>query len=333
MKIVAFDLESWEKECFEELGQEHEVVTTEEPLERESAQAYKDADAISTFLYSDLGRETLEVFDDLGLIATRSTGFDHIDLDYCRDNGILVANVPDYGKNTVAEHVFGLLLTISHRMYDAIDRTRTGSFSPKGLQGFDLQGRTLGVIGTGDIGRSVIRIAKGFGMDVVAFDVARDEEAAEELGFEYLEMEALLQRADVVTLHVPGNEKTKHLLSDGEFDLMKEGTVLINTSRGQVVDPNALVRALAEGRLKAAGLDVLPEEPVISDDIEVLRAVYQDRHNVRELLADHALMRLRNVYITPHNAYNTCEALERIRKTTMENIRAFARDEPQNVVN
>jgi len=332
MKVVAFDLEPWEKGCLEELEQEHEVVATEQPLDETNVEDYKDADIISTFIYSDLGRSNLEAFEKLGLIATRSTGFDHIDLEYCRERDIKVANVPDYGKNTVAEHVFGLLLTISHRLYESIDRTRTGDFSPQGLRGFDLRGRTLGVIGTGDIGKEAIRIAKGFGMEVIAFDVAEDQDAARDLGFEYVDMETLLKNADVITLHVPGNEKTKHMLSEKEFGQMKEGVVLINTTRGQVVDPPALAGALAAGKLKAAGLDVLAEEPTVIDDLEVLRAVYQEQHDLRELMVDHALMRLRNVYITPHNAYNTCEAIQRILDTTVDNVRSFARGEPKNVV-
>ncbi|MFP4500432.1 MAG: hydroxyacid dehydrogenase [Candidatus Hydrogenedentota bacterium] len=332
MKIVIFECESWENPVFQQLKEEHELTCESRPLTRESAMDHPQAEAVSTFIYSDLSNDTLAQLKNLTLITTRSTGFDHIDLDYCGRRGITVCNVPDYGKNTVAEHVFGLLLTISHNLFEAIDRTRRGDFSPKGLQGFDLNGRILGVIGTGEIGLSVIGIAKGFGMRVLACDVQHNEAAARELGFNYVAQDELLRNADVITLHVPGNEKTRHLIDGAAFAKMKEGAVLINTARGQVVENQALVKALAEGKLAAAGLDVLPEEPVIREEAELLRSVYQRRHNLETLLADSVLMRLRNVVVTPHSAFNTREASDRILDTTARNIQAFAAGAPQNTV-
>ncbi|HEY3347459.1 MAG TPA: NAD(P)-dependent oxidoreductase, partial [Nitrospirota bacterium] len=180
MKIAVFEVEEWELPAFDEIKKDHEVVTVHEPLNPGNAGEYADADIVSTFIYSELRKGTLEKLNALKLIATRSTGFDHIDLGYCREHGVTVSNVPHYGETTVAEHVFGLLLTISHRLADAIDRTRKGDFSQTGLRGFDLLGKTLGVVGTGGIGRHVIDIAKGFSMDVIAFDVAPDKKFAEE---------------------------------------------------------------------------------------------------------------------------------------------------------
>jgi len=333
MKIVIFELEDWERGAFEPLAVDHDVKLLAEPLTRDRASEYADADIVSTFIYSSLDRPVLEQLPELKLIATRSTGFDHIDLDHCEQNDIVVANVPDYGDNTVAEHVFALLLTLSHKMEAAIDRTRKGDFSPRGLQGFDLEGKTFGVIGTGRIGRHAIRIARGFAMDVVAFDVQPDEEAARELDFEYVEMDELLARSDVISLHVPASPKTRHLLSDKEFDKMKKGVVIINTSRGAVINNQALVRGLAEGKVRGAGLDVLPEEPVIREEAELLRSVYQRKHNLEALLADHVLIRLRNVVVTPHSAFNTREAVSRILETTVSNIEAFLGGEPRNQVN
>ncbi|MFW6154258.1 MAG: hydroxyacid dehydrogenase [Planctomycetota bacterium] len=333
MKIVVYELEGWERGALDALAEDHDLVRLGQPLTADTAPEHADAEAIWTFIYSDLDADVLQQFDDLKLIATRSTGFDHIDVDYCDEKDITVCNVPSYGKNTVAEHVFGLLLTISHRLYEAVDRTRKGDFSHKGLEGFDLKGKTLGVIGTGDIGLAAIRIARGFGMHVVAFDVAPRPEAAEELGVTYLDMDDVLAGADVITLHVPGNEKTRHLISGEQFDRMKDGVVLINTSRGQVVDDQALMQALAEGKVSAAGLDVLPEEPVIREEAELLRSVYQRRHNLESLLADHVLLRMRSVVVTPHSAFKTCEAIGRILDTTVANIADFAAGQPQNVVN
>lgn len=332
MKIVVFEVEQWERKAFDELQAEHELVFTDAELSADNAGQYADADIISTFIYSKLNAAVLQQFKQLKLIATRSTGFDHIATDYCEQNGITVANVPTYGKNTVAEHAFALLLAISHRTIDAVDRTRRGDFSQQGLQGFDLRGKTLGVVGTGDIGEYAIRIARGFGMPVLAFDVKPKAELAEELDFRYVELPELLANADVVTLHVPANPATHHLISDDEFAQMKDGAILINTARGSVVDVQALVRALAEEKIAAAGLDVLPEEPVIREEAELLRSVYQREHNQQTLLADHVLLRLRNVIITPHSAFNTREAVGRILDTTVENIAAFMRGNAPNVV-
>lgn len=332
MKIVVYEIEEWEKESFQPLRDRHEVVFESGPLTAETVCGHEDAEAVSVFIYSDLDKSVLERLPELRLIATRSTGYDHIGMEYCSQRRITVCNVPGYGEHTVAEHVFGLLLAISHRLREAFDRTRRGDFSLAGLQGFDLRGKTLGVIGTGRIGLCVIEIANGFGMRVLACDTNPDETAADRLGFDYVSMETLLSASDVVTLHVPGNDKTRHLLSTAEFQRMKQDAVLINTSRGTLVDAKALLHALADGRLQAVGLDVLQEEPAIREEAELLSSLFNKKHNIENLLADHVLLRLRNVYITPHSAFNTREAVQRILDTTIENIRSFAKGNPQNVV-
>jgi D-lactate dehydrogenase len=333
MKITIFELEEWERQAFERLHRQHDVTLLSKPLSAANASDHDDAEAVSTFIYSRLNRSVLEQLPHLKLIATRSTGFDHIDLDYCEQHDVAVCNVPTYGDNTVAEHVFALLLTLSHRMDQAIDRTRKGDFSPRGLQGFDLQGKTFGVVGTGNIGRHAIRIARGFGMEVIAHDVKPDPDAAAQLDFTYVDMDELLRRADVISLHVPSTPETRHLLSHEEFRKMKECAVVINTSRGNVIDSQALVRGLAEGKVCGAGLDVLPEEPVIREEAELLRSVYERKHNLDALLADHVLTRLRNVIVTPHSAFNTREAVSRILETTVDNIESYLQGEGQNIVN
>ena len=332
MKIVIFNVEPWERETFDRLSAEHQVEYVDYPLTANNAPQFQDAEIISTFIYSDLHSNVLKQLPNLQLIATRSTGFDHIDIDYCREHNIKVSNVPTYGENTVAEHVFGLLLAISHKLIEATERTRKGDFSLQGLQGFDLRGKTLGVVGTGNIGLCVIEIAKGFRMEVIAFDVKPKEEAASKLKFRYAPLEEVLATADIITLHVPANPKTENLISSEQFNQMKDGVVLINTSRGSIVDTRALLRALAEGKVAAAGLDVLPEEPVMREEAELLRSVYSRQHNLDTLLADHVLLRLRNVIITPHSAFNTREAVQRIADTTVNNILAFAQGQPQAVV-
>jgi D-lactate dehydrogenase len=328
MQIHLFELERWETDTFVGLDNTHSVSYHPHPLDADNAADYADAEIVSSFIYSDLSAATLRQLPHLRLIATRSTGFDHIDLDYCREHGIAVCHVPSYGENTVAEHVFGLLLTISHHLAEAIDRTRKGDFSPEGLRGFDLRGKTLGVVGTGAIGRHVIEIAGGFRMNVIAYDAYPDEQAARELGFTYTDLDDLLGRSDVITLHVPDKPETHNLIGKAAFDRMKDGTVIINTARGGVMDVHALLEALSTGRVAAAGLDVLPDEPTIREETEVLRSLFRQDHDYKTLLADHVLLRMRNVFITPHTAFNTREALQRILDVTLENIEGFVAGRP-----
>lgn len=333
MKIAVFEVEEWERSAFEELESDHELVYRADELTPELAEEVADADVISTFIYSDGGEETLSRFQDLKLIATRSTGYDHIDMDHCGEAGIAVAVVPDYGANTVAEHAFGLLLAISHRIVQAVERTRRGDFSQDGLRGFDLQGRVLGVVGTGDIGEHMLRIGSGFGMELLAFDVVQKDELADDVGFDYVELDDLLARSDVISLHVPLNDQTRNMLSADQFDRMKDGVVLLNTARGELVDVQALTDAMASGKVAAAGLDVLPEEPAVREEAELLRPQFRRDHDVDALLANHVLLRQENVLVTPHSAFNTKEAVEQILNTTVDNIAAFARGEPENLVN
>ncbi|MFU8816841.1 MAG: hydroxyacid dehydrogenase [Pseudomonadales bacterium] len=331
MKLYIFEIEDWEREPLSELSGDHDVEFVYEPLKADNAQAYADAQGVSVFIYSQLDQQVLDALPQLQVIASRSTGVDHIDTERCKQRGITVCNVPSYGKNTVAEHVFGLLLTISHRLEEAVDRTRKGDFSARGLQGFDLYGKTLGVIGTGDIGRDVVRIARGFGMEVLGYDVDADEQAATELGFRYVDLDTLLRSADVISLHVPSNPQTHHMIGEAQFETMKQGVVLINTARGDVIEVTALARALAEGKVAAAGLDVLAEEPTVREEAEVLRSVYERKHNLATLLADQVLVRMNNVVVTPHSAFNTREAVQRILDTTIDNLQAYDKGQPKNV--
>jgi D-lactate dehydrogenase len=332
MKIVVFEFEPWERPYFERLERAHQVVFEPARLDAASAAEHADADVVSTFIYSDLGRAVLSRLTRLRLIATRSTGYDHIDMACCAERGIEVANVPHYGENTVAEHVFALLLAISHHIPEAVGRTRQGDFSQAGLQGFDLCGKTLGVIGAGNIGRRTIRIARGFDMEVLAHDPFPDEAAAARLQFAYVGLPELLRRSDVISVHVPADPATHHLLSEPEFAQMKRGVVVINTARGSVIDVRALLQALASGHVAAAGLDVLPEEPAIREEAELLRALFTGQHDLGTLLVDHVLLHARNVLITPHSAFNTREAVQRILRTAVENIEGYLAGEPRNLV-
>ena len=333
MKLVAFETEAWEAEACRVLQPEFDFSCTVRPLDEASVAAYQDADLVTVFVHSRLTVPVLVQLPNLKLIVTRSTGYDHIDLDYCAKAGIAVANVPDYGDSTVAEHVFALLLAIARNLVEAVERTRHGNFSQTGLRGFELRGKTLGVIGTGRIGCRAIEIARGFGMPVIAYDAVPDEEAAARLEFRYGELDQIFTEADVLTLHVPATPQTAGMVGDREFELMKPGALLINTARGNIVDVPALVRALTSGRLRAAGLDVLPQEPLIREEAEIFRAdAHADDHDLKALVANHVLLRFPNVIVTPHNAYNTESAVRRIIDTTVRNIEAFAADRPENIV-
>lgn len=333
MKLVVFEAEEWEHSACLALRPTFEVDCRREPLTAASAGHFTDVQAISPFIKSDLGSEVLSQLPRLELIATRSTGYDHIDLDYCRRAGVTVCNVPDYGDHTVAEHAFALLLALSRRIVTAAERTRRGDFSQAGLRGFDLAGKTLGVVGAGWIGRRAIQIGRGFGMVVQAFDTKPDLSAAAALGFRYVALAELLATADVVTLHLPGGGASRNLIDAAALAVMKPEAVLVNTSRGGVVDALALVRALASGQLAGAALDVVAEEAWMREEAEIFRpGATLAAEQLQTLLADHALLHAPNVIVTPHIAYDTREAVARIIKTTLANIQAFARNAPQNVV-
>lgn len=332
MKVVVFETEEWEHQACLRLAPAHELICTREPLDTRTAAAHADAEIVSTFVNSKLGADVLAQFPSLRLIATRSTGYDHIDLGWCAAHGVAVANVPDYGDSTVAEHAFALLLAVARNLVEAVERTRRGNFSQAGLRGFELRGKTLGVVGTGRIGCRAIEIGRGFGMTVVAHDINPDADTASRLGFRYASLDEVLAAADALTLHVPATPGTASLISDHEFGLMKTGAILINTARGNVVDVPALVRALADGKLRAAGLDVLPQEPLIREEAQIFRDTWTDGYDLKALVANHVLLRFPNVIVTPHNAYNTESAVRRIIDTTVANIEAFGRGEPHNLV-
>jgi D-lactate dehydrogenase len=332
MKIAIFESEPREAAGFDILKRQHELVFTEQRLRADNVGQFADARIVSPFIYSKLDRDVLEMLPALKLIATRSTGYDHIDMAYCAGHGIAVSNVPTYGENTVAEHVFALLLAISHRLPESIARARSGRFTPEGLEGLDLQGKMLGVVGTGNIGRHVIRIARGFGMRVLAFDIKPQPSLAAEFGFTYATLDELLAGSDIITLHVLALPQTEHLIGAAAFARMKHGAILINTARGSIVDSLPLIEALRSGKLAAAGLDVLPDEPLIREEAELISSIYANQRDIRELVADHILLTMANVIVTPHSAFNTREAIARIVTTTVGNIVSFLDGAPTNLV-
>ena len=286
----------------------HDVTFVSEPLSPETAALARDADIVSVFVDCDVSKETIAALPNVKLIVTESTGVDHIDMAYAKERGITVANVPGYGMNAVAEFTFGLLLNLSRNIAFASDQVREqGIFDVRAFQGFDLFGKTLGVVGTGRIGMHVIELARGFGMDVVAFDVHPNPERATALGFSYATLPDLAASADAITLHVPYLPETHHLIDADIFRVMKKGVILINTARGEVVDTIALVEAIKSGRVAGAGLDVLEGEHELHTGKDVLANV-PEGHDLRPLLGDRMLMDMPNVIVTPHIAFHSKEA-------------------------
>jgi len=335
MGILFFETESWEEDYLRsKLGViAAQVFFTHEKLNSDHSFENRSVEAISVFVGSQVDKTVLDQFPELKFLTTRSTGYDHIDLEECHRRNIIVATVPTYGENTVAEHAFGLLLSLSHKIYEGFNRIReTGTFSCEGLQGFDLKGKTLGVVGTGHIGRHVIRMAKGFEMEVIAYDPKPDQQYAAEAGFHYVSFSDLLSLSDVLTIHVPYIQATHHLINKGNIYTMKKGAVLINTSRGPIVETEALVEALTKGHLGGAGLDVLEEEGAARDERAFALYGHPSEAALKTALQNHVLFDLPNVIITPHNAFNTREALQRILDTTIENIKAFQSGMPKNTV-
>jgi D-lactate dehydrogenase len=285
---------------------------------------FKSADMISVFIYSKVSSNILIKLKKLKQIATRSTGFEHINLPYCKDNNISVTNVPFYGENTVAEHTFALILNLSRKVHLTYLREKSGNFSIDGLQGFDLKGKTLGVLGAGKIGLNTIKIAKGFGMNVKAYDLHQDNFISELLHFDYVSVDEILKTSDIITLHMPYFKATHHFMNKSKLNKMKKGALLINTARGGLIDTNALYDNLIEGKIGGAGLDVIEGEELIGHEDELLKSK-KCQNKIREVFQAHEIFDMPNVIYTPHNAFNSIEAIYRILDTTISNLENFGK--------
>ncbi len=315
MKIAFFELEGWEEPAIREALKGHELLLFREALQ-EKIDDVKDADVVSVFIHSRVGKDEMEKMGSLKMVVTRSTGYDHIDIQEAKKRGIEVYNVPSYGENTVAEFAALLLLAVARKLTKAVEKVRIGEFSASGLRGVDIKGKTVGVIGTGRIGRNFIRIMKGFGCNVIGYDAYPNEKLAKELGFEYVSLDELARRSDFISIHVPYLPSTHHMVNKELVSKMKKGVIIVNTARGAVADTEALVWGLEEGIIGGLGLDVLEEEGEMG--LEDLKSLSMDKRKVLE--EDHFLLGHPNVVITPHTAFNTHEAVERILNTTLENI-------------
>lgn len=326
-KVAFFGVKSWERPIIER--QIADLDVTGVGIFREEVgdklEIAKKYDVISVFIYSKLDKGTLDKLPNLKMVATRSTGTDHVDMVECESRGIVVKNVPTYGENTVAEYAIALLLTVAKRIVPAHQSVEDGEFSPEGLTGVDLYGKTLGVIGVGRIGQNVVRMAKGLGMKVLGVERNPDPKLAKKLKFKYATLEECLKQSDFVTLHVPAVADTVHLINRQNIKLMKPGSILINTSRGAVVESEAIAWALNAKILSGAGLDVAEKENEL-ESISMIMNPGPSHEDLRQVLSYHLLRDRDDVVFTPHNAFNTSEALERIIKTTIANIKNFIKE-------
>jgi D-lactate dehydrogenase len=320
MKVAVFSTKPYDREYLDRAnaGHGHELTFFDAHLGRETALLATGHGAVCAFVNDVLDSEVLRQLAAGGtrLIALRSAGFNHVDLVAARGLDIAVARVPAYSPHAVAEHAVGLILTLNRKLHRAYNRVREGNFSLHGLRGFDLHGRTVGTIGTGKIGAVFARIMLGFGCRVLAFDPAPDQ-GCRALGVEYVALDELLRTSDIVSLHSPLNESTHHLIDAARLSLMKRGVMLINTSRGALVDTRAVIEALKSGQIGYLGVDVYEEEEQL---------FFEDLSS--EIIRDDVFMRLLtfpNVIVTAHQAFFTEEALLNIAGTTLANITAFER--------
>lgn len=331
MKIAFFEMkEKWEEEYIKKNLKGHQLYFFSEEFDKFDINKAKDFDIISVFIYSNMTREILSKLKARAII-TRSTGFDHIDVKTCNECSIKVYNVPRYGSNTVAEYTFALLLNLARKIIPAQERVKKFNFSLEGLRGIDLREKTIGIVGLGEIGIHVAEIAKAFGMKMLVFTRTKDAKLAKKFGFRYVDYNFLLRNSDVITFHVPLTPQTKHMINLKNYGMIKKGAILINTSRGEVVETEAVVKALDKKILSAAGLDVLEAEEQMKDERGIFSRRYLQSKS-RTVLEGNILLKHENVIVTPHNAFNTQEALQRILDITIENVKSAIKNKTENMV-
>jgi D-lactate dehydrogenase len=321
MRIAVFSTKQHDQRFLEAANKEglHQLAFLEPRLSAETASLAAGADSVCAFVNDTVDQEVIRRLSDIGvrLIALRSAGFNHVDLAAAEAAGISVARVPAYSPHAVAEHTAALILTLNRKIHRAYNRVREGNFALDGLLGFDLCGKTVGIVGTGLIGEVVARIMTGFECRIIAHDPAPNPKC-EAIGVRYLAIEELLTQSDIITLHCPLTPATYHLIDEEALAHLKRGAMLINTSRGAVVDTQAVIRGLKDGTIGSLGLDVYEEEADL---------FFEDLSN--RIIPDDVFARLLtfpNVLITGHQAFFTEEALSAIAETTIANITSFERE-------
>lgn len=334
-KIVFFDADNFDKKFLNsKLSGNFDIEYVESSLNdmTELTEAQMKADIISCFTTSRVSRKVLEKFEKLKLIALRSVGFNHIDIEYCRENGIAVETTPNYGNMTVAEFAFALLLDVARRVTRTYMFMRNTDLIPRNTTGIELYGKTLGIVGVGKIGAESARIGYGFGMKILGYDKYERDDLKEKYGLRYVDFDTLVQKCDFITLHAPATNDNYHLFNEKAFSQMKPNAIIVNTARGELIDTQALYNALRNKVICGAGLDVLESEETMENrdylnDIERLNT-----RSLQNTIFNDRLLRLNNAIITPHIAYDTQEAIERILNTTVDNINEFVDGRIQNNV-
>ena len=317
-KIIFFDIKEYDKEFFKKYGVNFnfEMTFLKVKLSEETANLTKGYDVVCGFTSDDINKETIDIMANNGikLLAMRCAGFNNVSLKDIH-NRFKVVRVPAYSPHAIAEYTVGLLMSVNRKIHKAYARTREGNFSINGLVGFDLYKKTAGIIGTGKIGQILIKILKGFDMNVVAYDLFPNQKVADELGFEYVSLDELYAKSDVISLNCPLTNETKYMINRNSMKKMKDGVIIVNTGRGALIDSVDLVEALKDKKVGAVALDVSEEE----EDY-----FFQDKST--QVIEDDILGRLLsfyNVLITSHQAYFTDEALQAITLTTLNNIQDF----------
>jgi D-lactate dehydrogenase len=321
MKIAFFSTQSYDREFFNRYVTTHQIVYFDAPLNEQTANLAAGCNAVCVFVNDKLPAEVIKLLQQTGiqLIALRCAGFNNVNLEAAKAAGIKVVRVPAYSPHAVAEHAVALIQTLNRKTHKAYNRVREGNFSLERLTGFDLYQKTVGVIGTGKIGEVFCQIMQGFGCKILAFDLFENKELAA-LGVQYLPLMEVLQQSDILSLHCPLNEQTKHIINPQTIAMMKEGAMLINTSRGALVDTKAVIEGLKNGRIGYLGLDVYEQEE---------KLFFKDLSE--NIIQDDTIMRLLsfpNVLITAHQGFFTDEALTQIAQITLGNIDAFASGQP-----
>lgn len=317
MVITFFEINDIEKERFSNKLQGHTLIFFDDTIQNVDEELYKDSDVLSVFIHSKINKESIENCKNLKMICTRSTGMDHIDLDYVGARSISVKNVPLYGENTVAEHTFALMLSLSRKIHESYVSTVNGKFSTEGLMGFDLKNKTIGIIGGGRIGLHVARMARSFGMHVRVHDINIDNFLSELINFKYVSLDELFKVSDIISLHVPYNQYTAGMINKESINKMKDGVVIINTARGGLINNKDLIDGLDSGKIYGAGLDVLDGEEFLFEE----NISNSPIENAAKIIVESKILSEKpNVVITPHNAFNSIEAVHRIIDTTVQNI-------------
>lgn len=326
MKIAFFSTKTYDREFFDQYKNTHEIIYFEAPLDEHTVNLARGCEAICAFVNDKLDAAVMQALAQHGikLVALRCAGFNNVDLQAAKSNKISIVRVPAYSPHAVAEHAVALILTLNRKTHKAYNRVREGNFSLERLTGFDLYGKTVGVIGTGRIGQAFCNIMKGFGCSVIAFDLIANKQM-EENGVVYLPLADILQQADIISLHCPLNEQTRHVINEQTIGMMKPGVMLINTSRGALINTAHVVKALKNGRIGYLGLDVYEQEETLFFN-DLSENIIQDDLILR-------LLSFPNVLITSHQGFFTNEALIQIAQTTVANISDFEAGLPvKNVV-